>query len=196
MIDVRNGAVLAGCLLLAAAGYWWVSGEATEFAMPGSEGANTEGQAGAQEQGTAATARLEKAILACLLAASYGAERGARIDQAEKLIRDLGFGGAGLDADGRREFEALKAALPGHRKERDASYALYFRGIEALAGASGEARQTAFASVDSDLSQAGLRRLVRYIPAIRQHIAASGTETRSSTRNERWIKELKDAVQQ
>ncbi|WP_143084881.1 hypothetical protein [Novosphingobium sp. CF614] len=90
-----------------------------------------------------------------------------------------------------RRFACATAA---HRRERDASYALYFSGIEALSAADAPQIAAAFEAVGKELDKAGLQRLTRYIPTIRRHIETNRSEVRNTARDEHWIKELKSAV--
>jgi hypothetical protein len=199
MIERTSALVLASCLLAAGAGYWWLQGGEIALAWLSKDEMVAERPAVAavvaeKSASSQAEVRYEKAILACLLAASYGAERGARIDQVETLTRSLGPGAPGLSPDERREYDMLVAQLPDHRRERDASYALYFNGIQALSAAGLQQTAAAFDAVGKELAKAGLRRLTRYIPTIRRHIETSRGQAGDAARDERWIKELKNAV--
>ncbi len=200
MIDRKNIAVLAACLLALGGGYWWLEGGSIQIPGLGDDrkaavaSAGTDAAPAAPASAGEADALYQKAILACLLAASYGAERGARIDQVETLTRDIGSDPSALSSEERRDFDALMAQLPEHRRERDASYALYFSGIEALAAAKAEQTAAAFDAISAELDRAGLQRLTRYVPAIRRHIDNQRSQPRDAARDQRWIEELKDAV--
>lgn len=190
MIDHRNLAVLAACLLVAGGGYWWLEGaKLPALAIPGMRDDAPDTVQEAAKRGGSVV--YQKAILACLLAASYGAERGARIDQVETLLQETG---SNLSPAERRDVDALTAQLPDHRRERDASYLLYFNGIAALAGASADQTTAAFADIGRELDAAGLQRLTRYIPVIRQHIDTYRNGPRDAARDQQWIGELKNAV--
>lgn len=191
MIERKSALTLAACLLVAGGGYWWLQGGRMDLPLVGT--AETAQADSATAVGPAET-RYEKAILACLLAASYGAERGARIDQVETLTAGLGGDAVLLAPAERQEYDALLAQLPEHRRERDASYALYFNGIAALAAAGPQRTAAAFDAVAKELDKAGLQRLTRYIPTIRRHIETNGQGTRDAARDKAWIKELKNAV--
>lgn len=200
MIDRKNVAVLAACLLVLGGGYWWLEGGSIAISElesdPKTTVAATKGAPAPMADASTgeADALYQKAILACLLAASYGAERGARIDQVETLTGNIGSDPSALSSDERRDFDALIAQLPEHRRERDASYALYFSGIEALASAKAEQTAAAFDAISAELGRAGLQRLTRYVPVIRLHIDNQRSQPRDAARDQRWIEELKDAV--
>lgn len=133
----------------------------------------------------------QRAVMACLLAATYGAERGAKIRQAEAVLSSLP---ANLDQAGRAEADGIRQLIPLNKQERDASYRLYFQGIAALGRGDSEEVARALNEVEVELTKAGLTRLVRYIKPVREQIAAAREGGVSSEVYPKLIKELEDAV--
>lgn len=136
----------------------------------------------------------EKAVLACLFAATYGAERSVKIAEVEATLRSAERNGQAQTQDERRDYEAIRALLPDNKRERDASYALYFEGVSELAKANRKATDEAFASIQADVAQAGLTRLIKYIEPVRSQIESARKNPPTPEKYEGLISELEQAV--
>ena len=136
----------------------------------------------------------EKAVLGCILAATYGAERSVKIVQAEALLESVIRSDQPLTPVQSREIERIRALLPDNKRERDASYALYFEGVSALAEADPAKAEQALKAIEADFRRSGLSRLVRYFVPIRTQIEKTRQTGLSSANFPKLINNLEAAV--
>lgn len=196
-----QGALIGTTALLAlmGCGFWYLSADESDVAaitatIPGlSSGptANGEQDAAASDEERLHAMAHQRAIMACLLAATYGAERGAKVKQAQALLDSLP---PQLSSTGQADADAIRKLIPLNQKEKDASYALYFEGVSALARGDVNEVTKALDDVEGELGKAGLMRLIRYIKPVRAQIAAARKGGVPKDNYQRWIKDLENAV--
>jgi hypothetical protein len=136
----------------------------------------------------------EKAVIASVLAAVYAAERGAKITQIEAMVAAMQGEATALSPEQRAEMAKIEALLPDNKRERDASYALYFQGIGALAAADAATADAALKTVETELTKAGLTRLVRYIPPIRTQLVRARSQPVTPADQPALVTELENAL--
>lgn len=136
----------------------------------------------------------EKAVIASVLAAVYAAERGAKITQIEAMVAAMQGEATALSPEQRAEMAKIEALLPDNKRERDASYALYFQGITALAAADAATADAALKTVETELTRAGLTRLVRYIPPIRTQLVRARSQPVTPADQPALVTELENAL--
>jgi hypothetical protein len=136
----------------------------------------------------------EKAVIASVLAAVYAAERGAKITQIEAMVAAMQGEATALSPEQRAEMAKIEALLPDNKRERDASYALYFQGITALATADAATADAALKIVETELTKAGLTRLVRYIPPIRTQLVRARSQPVTPADQPALVTELENAL--
>lgn len=195
----RSGILTLLLLALAAAGGAWflMNGAPSGGAMSSPKGPAA-GAASTETSDIAAPTVealvYQKAVLASVLAATYGAERAAKIAQIEAMVVTVPGDGASLSAEQRAEIAKIKALLPDNKRERDASYALYFQGIGALAAADAAAADAALTAVEAEVGKAGLTRLLRYIPPIRTQMTRARTQPITPADQPALVAELEAAL--
>jgi hypothetical protein len=173
--------------------WFLLSGRLTEKGLPNGvqSDANNSGNISSQ---VSEQLVYEKAVLGCILAATYGAERSVKIVQAEALLESVVRSDQPLTPVQTREIERIRALLPDNKRERDASYALYFEGVSALAEADPAKAEQALKAIEADFRRSGLSRLVRYFVPIRTQIQKARQTGPSSTNFPKLINDLEASV--